>query len=140
MHQPLTIVKVRKEITVKVPAGGWVLLVSPDQPFGDHVAKRREIFEKGLVNEDIEIVAVGRMDNKFADLKLITKAEEDAAKKVAAQTEKDLAKSNEDARARQKRLEDDAAKREREAHDKQVAEISKENDAIRTRFADAKPK
>lgn len=134
MHQCLTIAKVRKAQTIEVPAGGWVLLVSPDEPFNVHSDKRRQILTDSVeVNDEYEIVAVGRMDNKFADAKFLTSKEKKAAVELAKKTDLSFSQSNEAAKKRQQDLAAAERAKEQAAHEARVKDVSAQNDAIRTR-------
>lgn len=142
MHRPITIAKLRKPITVKVGGANivltWVPLVSPDEPYSVHHAARLNLVNKfpDQVNEDFESVEVGRLDNKCSDLNFITpeekKANEEEAKRTAAQ----FAKLADDADKRQEAMEKAEADKIAKDHAARIIEINKENDAIRTQAED----
>ena len=133
MHQPLTIAKVRKETEVTVPAGGWIILVSPEESFSEHHATRLDLAKEGQVNEKYETVACGRLDNKYADLNFLTAAEAKAAEALAAKVDKSLERGPDEAENRQRKLWAEQQKRDEDVHKARVAEANKVNDEIRER-------
>lgn len=131
MYEPVTIVKVRKPTTVKVPAGGWVLLFSPDQPLHQHLAKRAELVREGNINEDFEQILVGRLQDSTVPVKFITKVQSATSAQTREENEKRFADSNADALARQKKQQADAAKAAAEDHKARVEELNEQHAAIR---------
>lgn len=133
MNQSITIAKVRKETSIKVPAGGWIVLVQPEEPWANHAGARQKIAAAGRVNDEYSVVAVGKLNNQFSDLKLLTEEEDKKQTEQLKASEKQSVESAKSAEARQKKLSDDAAARERKAHQDKIASINKEHDAIRNR-------
>lgn len=131
MHQPITIAKVRKATKISVQPGQWIILVQPDEPFSTHAEKRRELSSGGDIHADYEIVAVGRMDNKYADLRFTTSEEKKALADQMSEANASLQKSVEDAKARQAQLGQADRLKEAAAHAARVAEVNKMNDQIR---------
>ena len=129
-HQSLTIAKVRKAQTVKVPAGGWIILVDPDESFDKHANKRRALAQSPI-NEDFEIVACGRLDNKYADLKLVTPEEQKAELQRLKDYDASLEKSMKDAEKRQAAFDSSEDEKGKAAHEKKILELNKQHDAIR---------
>jgi hypothetical protein len=130
MHQPITLAKVRKAQTIKVPAGGWIILVDPDQSFDKHHNKRKSLSESP-VSEDYETVACGRLDNKYADLKLKTADEQKAESQRLKDYDESLARSIKDAERRQSAIDSSETDKGKAAHEKRVLELNIKHDAIR---------
>lgn len=137
MNEPVTIVKVRKETKVTIPAGGWMLLVGPDQHFAAHAEKRAKLIKPDLVNEDFESVCVGRIRNTHQTLRLITSAQKKASDDELAKSAEAFKKSNADAENRTKALKASEDKKLSEDHSEKISKINKENDAIREKSAAA---
>jgi hypothetical protein len=134
MHQPITIAKVRKAQTVKVPAGGWIILVGPDQSFDQHHNRRKDLAQSPI-NDEFEAVACGRLDNKYADLKFRTVEEQKAEEARLKAYDESLKKSIADATKRQADINATAGQQDQAAHDKRVLELNKSHDAIRNQGA-----
>lgn len=134
MHQPLSIAKVRKETKLTVPAGGWVIVCSPDQPFSEHAAFRQRLNCDGQVNEKYATLAVGRMDNKYADIVFLTEEEKKAQDEKMKRLDASLDKSVADAGKRQEQIWKEQAAKDEKAHKEQVAALNVEHDAQRAKF------
>lgn len=140
MFEPLTAVQVRKATTVKIPAGGWVLLGSPDESMAAQIARRAELVKDGNVNEDFSRLIIGRLQDTHTPTRFRTQAEQDAADKAAKETDKILTGHNDDARKRQKKLAKDQQDEADEAHAEKVAKLNEDNDAIRNQGLAVKAK
>jgi hypothetical protein len=134
MHQPITIAKVRKATTIKIPAGGWIILVSPDQSFDQH-HNRRKTLAQSPINDEFETVACGRLDNKYADLKLRTAEEQKAEQQRQKEYDESIKKSLKDAEERQAKINASQGDKDQAAHEKRVLDLNKSHDAIRTQGA-----
>ena len=131
MNEPLLIARVRKDTKITVPAGGWIILVGPDEPFARHTDERRKLLSADLVNDTYSQVEIGRLRNMNTGLRLITTAERKERDAELAANEEALEKGPEEAKNRQAKLAKDQADKAQKAHEEKVAEVSKENDAIR---------
>lgn len=138
MYESITIVKVRSAVTVKVPAGGWLLLFNPDQPLHEHLAARAKLVNAGNVNDEFEKMLVGRLQDSTTPVTFVTTKEAAQQKVTQAETAASFTKSNEDAKARQKQMAEDLAAAKQEEHEARVKELNEEHDALRNRSA-AKP-
>lgn len=135
MYEAITVVKVRKPTTVKIPAGGWLLLCTPDQPLHLHVAKRADLVKKGPVNEDFERLMIGRLQDTSAPINFVTADQKDAAEQTHAANQKNLEQSHKDALKRQKQHAATEREEEQRKHDDQLAEINRQNDSVRLQGA-----
>lgn len=133
MNETLLIAKVRKETTVTVPAGGFVILAGPEKAVADQLAMRAKMLSKGTVSEDYETLSIGRLRSSHPDAKFVTSAQKKKAEEQFKAAEASMSESNKQAAARQKKLDAEAAEQAQKAHAAKVAEINKENDAIRNR-------
>lgn len=132
MYQPVTVVKVRKETKITVPAGGWVLLGHPDMPLHEQINQRAKLVQDGNVSDDYETLVIGRITDTHTPTRFVTKKEHEAAKNRTKETEKNLADSHISALERQKKH-DEAVKAEKQAkHDAEVARLNEEHQDIRT--------
>lgn len=132
MFEPITLAKVRKATTVKVPAGGWIIVCTPEQPLSEHIAKRAEVVRKGNVSDEFEKILIGRIQSTHSNAVFVTTDEQKAREAAQEKFNKGAEKANDDAKAREKELRDAAAKKEQEAHDRKVAALNRQHDAIRT--------
>jgi hypothetical protein len=131
MYEPVTIARVRKDTTVTVPAGSWILLCGPDKPLSEHIAKRTALVRDGAVNEDFEQLHVGRIQDTNSPVRFVTAKEKSDAEKAAKENEKALAKSNADAKKRQSKIEEEQSDSAQKAHEEKVAQLNQTHDAIR---------
>lgn len=130
MYESITVVKVRKPTTVKVPAGGWVLLFNPDQPLHEHLAARTALIKDGNVNEEFETLLVGRLQESSTPVKFVTEAGAAELQKLQKATAASFTKSNNDAKSRQKKQETDALAVQQRDHEARVAEINEQHAEI----------
>lgn len=137
MNEPVTLVKVRKQTNVIIPAGGWMLIADPDEHFSEHVKARNQLLSPDLVNDDYEVICTGRVRNTHTNIRFKTAAERKAQDEEMKKANAALAKSDEEAESRQKKLDDGKAELERKAHAEKIAVANKENDAIRNRVLNA---
>lgn len=133
MFESVTLVRVRKDTKITVPAGGWLLLANPNQPMSEHVALRAKLVREGNVNDEYERLVIGRVQDTHTPTRFVTTDESKAAIKRQEATAKSLATSHTDALARQKQQSADAIKASEADHKSKVAELSAEHDKIRTR-------
>lgn len=131
MFEPITLAKVRKATTVKVPAGGWIILGSPNQSLSEHIAKRAKLVKDGTTNDDYEKIIIGRLQSTHSNAVFVTTAEQKARDAAQESFTKDAVAANDDAKAREKALKDAADKTAQDEHAKRLAQINAENDAIR---------
>ena len=135
MYEPVTVAKVRKETTIKVPAGGWVLVGQPDEPLHKQISRRAELLKDGGINEDYERLLIGRLQATHPTANFVTKDQAEQAKKDIAARETSLDKSNKDAAAREEKSARAITAAAAEAHAAKLKEINAANDAIRNRDA-----
>lgn len=141
MHEPITIAKVRKAVTIKVPAGGWIIIASPDQPFTEHHTVRSQLAAGGQTNDQYQTVVCGRFDNKYRNLVFLTAADLAAQKQEALDAEKAVAKSVEAANKLQAKKNADEQEKAKANHKSEVAKANLVNASIAGRdFAGASHK
>ncbi len=131
MNEPITIAKIRKATTIKVPAGGWVILVSPGQVFTDHANLRRELAQSLPTHEEFETVIVGRINESFTPLKFRTAKDQESHAEELKRNDEAMAQSNRDALERQKKIDSEINEANEKAHKETVAKLNASHDAIR---------
>jgi len=128
MHEPITIVRKRKKDGT---VGDWEILVQPDESMAKHLEARESLMKAYPVNEEIAELQTARLEPIQNALRFQTSAEQKASLAESKKQEAKFTKESEDAVARQKKLESDAAKVEAEKHAAKVAAMNKMHDAIR---------
>lgn len=139
MYEPITVVKVRKETTIKVPAGGWVIIGQPDEPLHSQINRRAELIKDGAIHDKFERLLIGRLQSTHPNVSFVTKAEAADAKKAEEAREKSLASSHSDAVKRQEQQKKDAEEKAAKEHAERLKKVNAINDAIRNRSGDAAP-
>ncbi len=129
MNECITLAKVRKETKITVPAGGWVILVSPNDQFDEHQKTRNKL--NVAVNDDYEKIIIGRLRNTHSDIRLLTSAEKKASEKELEAFNKSLVNADDDSKKRQARIDKEKADNESTIHAEKLAEVNKVNDQIR---------
>ena len=140
MHESITVAKVRKATTVKIPAGGWVLISTPDEPFLAHINRRAELIKDGFVNEDFFTLLIGRLADSHPVARFVTAAEAKTAEETRKANETAIANQNAEAIVLRKKADATEQEKREKAHAKKIAEINEQNDATRNRNANALPK
>jgi len=133
MYEPIFLAKVREEITVKIPAGGWIILGSPDQPLHASIAARAELIKNGNVSDKFSALLIGRIQDISTPVKFMTTAEAKKAAGLEKSHQDSLSQSHQDALQREKDVAAKQQKSAEEIHAARVAEINRQNDAIRNR-------
>ena len=111
MNEPICIARARKEQTVKVKAGDWIILTSPDGTFSE----ANSAFEKANspVNEDFNRIIIGKIQHTRPSQNPITKAENETRLKQFGDQNKRVQEIAASARDRSvKQAEEDSKKRE----------------------------
>ena len=140
MHESITVAKVRKATTVKIPAGGWVLISTPDEPFKTHIDRRTALVKDGFVNEDFSTLLIGRLSDSHPVARFVTAAEAKTAEETRKANETALANQNATAIELRKKADAAAAEKAAAEHKAKIAAINQENDATRNRDANSVPK
>lgn len=133
MNEPITIAKVRKETTVKIPAGGYIVLRNPDESFADHVVTRTKLINADGTNEDYSLVITGRINNTHPILRLVTPDEKKARDKELEKSSKANERASKEASEREAKQKAEAKKKSDDEHAARLAKVNKENDSIRTK-------
>lgn len=133
MYEPIFLAQVRVARTITIPAGGWIILGSPDQPLAASIEQRAKLVKNGNVNDEYSAVIIGRIQDTHTPTKFFTKAEAKANAALQQGHQDSLTQSHQDALKRQKDRQLEDAKRREAEHRASVAEINLENDAIRNR-------
>ena len=97
--------------------GRWVILASPDDPYGKHLETYRGIASAAPVNEDFSRVLSGRVQNTSTPLSLITGDENTARLKMLEATKDIAASAGENAVERQKQMDIDRRASAQKVHD-----------------------
>ena len=111
MNEPICIARARKEQTVKVKAGDWIILTSPDGTFSE----ANSAFEKANspVNEDFNRIIIGKIQHTRPSQNPITKVENETRLKQFGDQNKRVQEIAASARDRSvKQAEEDSKKRE----------------------------
>jgi hypothetical protein len=111
MNEPICIARARKETTVKVKAGDWIILTNPDGTFSEANAA----FEKANspVNEDFNRIIIGKIQHTRPSQNPITKAENEVRLKQFGDQNKRVQEIAASARDRSvKQAEEESKKRE----------------------------
>lgn len=132
MYEPITVVKVRKETTIKIPAGGWMLLCPPDAPLHQHVSKRQELV-KEMVNEEIAEIKIGRLQDVSPAFRFTTEKDQKDAEKRQKENDAAIAKANKEQAELQKKRDADRISKEEADRKVKVELLNKQHDAIRNK-------
>lgn len=132
MHEPITIARLRKATTIKVPAGGWIVLVGPDKSFTEHAGARAKLAESATHAEMSEVIC-GRIDNKYRNLRFLTTAEIAANAQEVVAADKAVAQSIAEGKTLAEKKNASDLEKSQSAHKEQIARINKENAAIANR-------
>ena len=139
MYEPITVVKVRKETKITVPAGGWMLVGQPDEPLHLQLARRAELLKDGGVNDKYEKLLIGRLQATNPPAVFVTADGAKAAADASAKREESLAKNNAAANQRDAAAAKVVADLAAENQAEKLKAINAENDAIRNRDRAAAP-
>lgn len=131
MNESIVVAQVRKDTTVKVPAGGWVILCDPSQPFTD--ANKAFDAQSSPVSENFSRIVIGRIRHERPARNPLSQSQLDAKVKSDAEQAERVKKTVEDS---QKRDAEYKAKRQeeynrahadqRKIHDERIEKIRKE--------------
>lgn len=135
MYEPITVVKVREARTVTVPAGGWIVLSTPDEPLSKHIEKRAKLIKDGHVNDEYATLLIGRLQDTHPITRFVTKKQAETAALEQKNQQDAISQNIADAKTRQAKQGEDREKKLAAEHQARVAELNAENDAIRNRDA-----
>lgn len=133
MYEPILIAKVRKERTVTIPAGGWIILGTPDEGLAASIAKRSKLVQSGNVSDEFSSVLIGRIQDTSPPARFVTAADAQKAQDLKKANDRAVVEQHQNAIQLRVNAEADETKRRAQEHAERLAEINAQNDAIRTR-------
>jgi PAS domain-containing protein len=114
MNEPICVARVRKEQTIKVKPGDWIILTTPDGTFAD----ANEAFAKASspVSEEFSRILVGKIHHTRPAQNPLTNKENEARLSQVAVQDKRVQEIAAGARERMKKIEDEKSSAVKKQH------------------------
>ena len=121
MSEQITIAKARKELTLKVKAGEYYILVQPGESYDKHLSAYRKAAQKMPVNDEVSRVCIGKVVHTNPVLNLVTSEEKVKLDEQEEARNDSIEATILSAPDRQKTMEDDRKEKIAEEHRVKIA-------------------